>query len=173
MDLPCFLLSWLRNLQLIPLTQSHTSWRRRLGIPNWEEKRVMISFFTGSQELFDHIKAIPQIWHPKTFNWSQKGRWSFGSLCCFAATHSRLDSQKCCIFGDNFYKLSIQCSMYEKWNEIFLKIVLFFNFQPTIILEGKKSHILGLVLVWNSWFYIHEPHHRKCHHGRPKRRWII
>ena len=95
MDLPCFLLSWLRNLQLIPLTQSHTSWRRRLGIPNWEEKkRVMISFFTGSQELFDHIKAIPQIWHPKTFNWSQKGRWSFGSLCCFAATHSRLETLK-------------------------------------------------------------------------------
>ena len=79
MDLPCFLLSWLRNLQLIPLTQGRGWWYLSSQ---------------ADQELFDHIKAIPQIWHPKTFNWSQKGRWSFGSLCCFAATHRWLETLK-------------------------------------------------------------------------------
>ena len=144
MDLPCFLLSWLRNLQLIPLTQSHTSWRRRLGIPNWEEKkRVMISFFTGSQELFDHIKAIPQIWHPKTFNWSQKGRWSFGSLCCFDATHSRLETLKNIAYLEIIftnYPSSVVCLINE------MKYLYFFQFSAhcIIMLEGKK--------ITYSWF---------------------
>ena len=143
MDLPCFLLSWLRNLQLIPLTQSHTSWRRRLGIPNWEEKRVMISFFTGSQELFDHIKAIPQIWHPKTFNWSQKGRWSFGSLCCFDATHSRLETLKNIAYLEIIftnYPSSVVCLINE------MKYLYFFQFSAhcTKMLEGKK--------ITYSWF---------------------
>ena len=108
MDLPCFLLSWLRNLQLIPLTQSQAE-----DDDDWEEGDDIFlyspkNFLTISKPSHKSGTQKPSIGAKKEDEVLEVS----ALLCCY--TQMARVSQKCCIFGDNFYKLSIQCSMYEK-----------------------------------------------------------
>ena len=79
MDLPCFLLSWLRNLQLIPLTQSQAE-----DDDDWEE---------GDDIFLYSPKNFLTISKPSHKSGTQKP--SIGAkkedevleVCCFAAIH--------------------------------------------------------------------------------------
>ena len=74
MDLPCFLLSWLRNLQLIPLTQVVDEEGDDIFTLQEKERSTTAAtvLFPWKEELFDHIKAIPQNLAPKNSELSQK-----------------------------------------------------------------------------------------------------
>ena len=73
MDLPCFLLSWLRNLQLIPLTQVVDEEGDDIFTLQEKERSTAATVLLPSkEELFDHIKAIPQNLAPKNSELSQK-----------------------------------------------------------------------------------------------------
>ena len=72
MDLPCFLLSWLRNLQLIPLTQVVDEEGDDIFTLQEKERSTAATvLLPWKEELFDHIKAIPQNLSPKNSELSQ------------------------------------------------------------------------------------------------------
>ena len=115
MDLPCFLLSWLRNLQLIPLTQSQAE-----DDDDWEEGDDI--FLYRLSRTFWPYQSHPTNLAPKNLQLEPKRKMKFWkSLLCFAATHRWLESLKNVAYLEIIftnYPSSVVCMKNEMKNSL-------------------------------------------------------